>query len=110
MQAMFNGANNASLFLTIPLEDFLSSGPMFRQSQAAMCEPEELLLDFVSQDLDWDSDEEMGSAFAEACILASDHAVSKVDLCRSDVAFIKRHFAPNHGMRLVTGGWPELIA
>jgi hypothetical protein len=111
MHAQFDGANGAQLVLDIPFEDFLSTGPMFRQAQAAMCDPEDLIGDYVHEEAArYGDDDEIGQAFGEAAMLASDRAVHNVELDAADIAFVRQRFGRNRGFALVDRGIPPLVA
>ena len=93
MHAKFTAGNGRQLSLDIPLPDFLYSGVMVRQAKAAMCEPEDLLRDYVREDLAvYGDDEEVAQEFGEAVMLATDHAVTNVEIDREDLAYVRQHF------------------
>ena len=102
IQSVLNGTSACQMKLGF--EDFLYSGLMRRQSKVAMCEPEDLIMDHLPP-FDWNDDEEVSEAFAEACEEASEYEVEKVRLDDLDLAFIRRHFARPERLRLVL---PEL--
>ncbi|OGV64624.1 MAG: hypothetical protein A3K19_29805 [Lentisphaerae bacterium RIFOXYB12_FULL_65_16] len=96
MQAVFSTANGRPLNLHVRFQDFLHSPVIRRPAATAMCEPQDLIRDFVRVT---DSDpDELRDAVAEAVMLATDYAVTNVELDRSDLAFVRRHFA--HGTPL----------
>lgn len=105
MQAKFQGINGVQLTLDIPLEDFLSSGVIYRQARAAMCESgEELLRDYVCESpAFYGDDDEMAQEFGEAVMMASGDAVHGVELDDVDVAFVKQHVCGGAGLQLVPG-------
>ena len=93
MQALVQGLNGRQLVLDIALEDFLSSGLMYRQAKVAMCDSgEELLRDCVCEDAAAYGDEELAGAIADALFIASDSAVTNVQLEQADIVYIRRHF------------------
>jgi len=112
MHAQFTGANGAQLGLDIPFEDFLHSGVMRQQALVSMCEDGEgLIRDFVCEEAAaYGDDGEVGQAFGEAAMLASDQAVHNVELDETDVAFVRQRFGRNRGFALVERGIPPLVA
>ena len=111
MQALFIGVDRAQMAIEISFEDFLASGHMFRESQAAMCNPEELISDYVQEDVaQYGNDDEIGEAYAEAALLASGQTISNVELDRADIGFVRQHFGRTHGFVLMNGGIPPLAA
>jgi len=91
MKAYFNAPNSRKFELRIPFEDFLASGVMRQQALLNMCEPEDVLRDYVSPDADLDDPMELRETFAEACEMATEHAISQVRFDADDILFIRRH-------------------
>ncbi len=94
MKANFSAPNQRQFAMQMSFEDFLSSGVMRRQALLGMCEPEQIILDYVSPDMDLTSVHEIREGFAEACEQASNYALIDVELDTSDVLFIQRFLLP----------------
>jgi hypothetical protein len=77
--------------LMLPLEDFLNSGHMRSRALVTMTSPEDLLTDHLPP-FDCGDEDETKQAFAEACEVASDHALSKVRLDDGDLRFVHDKF------------------
>lgn len=92
MKAYFNAPNHRQFELQIPFEDFLVSGIMRRQALLNMCEPADVITDYLSPSADLDDPMELRETFAEACELATDHALADVQLDDQDVLFIRAQF------------------
>lgn len=111
MRALVNGVNGAQPTLDMSFEDFLSTGPVFRQAQAAMCDPEDLICDFVQEDVArYGDDDEIADAFSHAAMLATDQAVRNVELDGDDIAYVRQRFGWQRGFALVDMGIPPLVA
>ncbi|MBT7912988.1 hypothetical protein HN588_03675 [Candidatus Bathyarchaeota archaeon] len=95
MQAQITGPNRCSLELHMGLDDFIASGQMAMLSKVNLCSPEELLIDHLPEGLDWDDDQEVETAFAQACEMATQVAVSRVRLDEQDICFIREELIPN---------------
>ncbi len=92
MKAYFNAPNRRQFELQITFEDFLCSGVMRRQALLNMCEPEQVVLDYLSPSADLNDPMELRESFAEACELATDHELSDIRFDADDVRFIRHHF------------------
>ena len=92
MKAKFATVNNRQLELDIPFEDFLCSGVMRRQALLNMCEPADVISDYLSPGTDLDDPMELRESFAEACELATEHALSSVVFDENDILFIRTQF------------------
>jgi len=77
---------------------------------ANMCEPPQLIMDFVPDDVDVDDDDTLKQTFAEACELASDGQVWMVQLDREDLEFVRHRLCGNHGFRLLESSIPPSVA
>lgn len=91
MKARFETMNSRQLELNITFEDFLCSGVMRRQALQSMCEPEQVICDYLSPSADLNDPMELRETFAQACELATDHELSDIRFDTSDVLFIRRH-------------------
>lgn len=94
MKAKFETVNSRQLELNIPFEDFLCSGVMHRRALINMCQPEQVICDYLSPSADLNDPMELRESFAEACELATDHELSDIELDARDVLFIRRKFLP----------------
>ena len=108
MQAKFQGNNGVQLTLDIPLEDFLSSGVIYRQARAAMCDSGEgLLRDYVCESSAvYGDNEEMAQGFGEAVMKASGHAVQDVTLDDADLLFVRQRICGAAELQLVPCTFP----
>lgn len=95
MKANFKTVNQRQLELNIPFEDFLCSGVMRRQALMSMCDPEQVICDYLDDGIDYDNPMEVRESFAEACALATDHELTNVSLDRNDIRFIRNQFGPH---------------
>ncbi|MCK5805303.1 MAG: hypothetical protein KAI66_20910, partial [Lentisphaeria bacterium] len=100
MQAQLAAPNDSAFQFDMSLESFLASGGMSVSAKARFCSPEDLVLDHIPVDLDWEDDDELGAAFAQACQVASDDAVTHVSIANQDLRYIRGHLLPT--LRL----WP----
>jgi hypothetical protein len=110
MQALFNGLSRNPLAMDMPIGDFLATGVMRRQALANMCEPRQLVMDFVPEDMDVDDDDTLGQTFATACELASDGHVWMVALDREDLDFVRQRLHRDHGFRLLESPLIPIVA
>ncbi len=95
MKAFFQGPNRRQFALQTTFEDFLASGVMRRQALLNMCQPQDVIADYLSPSADLDDPMELRETFAEACELATEGAVSSVELDAADISFIHQLFG-NH--------------
>lgn len=94
------GSGRASQ-VDIPFEDFLSSGRLCGRAKAAMCSPDDLIVDYLPA-FDVSDADEMREAFGEACSQAVDGAIDKVRLDDDDLLFARQHFIEGRHFRLDT--------
>lgn len=95
MKAYFNAPNRRQFELRIPFEDFLTSGVMRQQALLNMCQPADVIADYLSPSADLDDPMELRETFAEACEMATDHALADVEFDDRDILFIRRQFSIN---------------
>ena len=110
MHATFDGQGGRCLALHMPLADFLSTGMIQQQARLNLCTSTDLVADRLPPGTDHGDDDELEQAVAEACEAASDYAVSAVRLESSDLLFARQRLCPDHGLRLVPAGDPQLVA
>ena len=107
MHAKFQGMNGAQL--SLPLEDFLSTGLVYGHARAAMLDSgEDLLRDYVCEDAGlYSSSEELQAAFSEALQMATDSAVSAVEFDAGDLHYIREQFS---GFRILEAELDPIVA
>lgn len=94
--------------IDMPLEEFLRSGHMVGRARAAMCSPEQLVVDYLP-DFDAGDANEVREAFSEACYQAADGGIDKIKFDRHDLRFIRNRFVRRPQFRLFTQ-WPQEAA
>lgn len=106
MHALISSGMRRNAQLDIPFEDFLSSGRMHSHARAAMCSPEELIVDYLPP-FDAGDPAEVREAFGEACYQAADGDVDKIEFDADDLRFIQDHFVRARQFRLVPSYLPD---
>lgn len=76
--------------IRMPLAEFFETPFMLRRAKTAMCEPLELLCDYLPGDPPLDDPEEFSSMVAEACENATNFALESVALDDDDVSYCSR--------------------
>jgi hypothetical protein len=106
MRALVTSRQSRGMQLEMALEDFLDSGRMACRAKAAMCSPDDLILDYLPAFDAGDADE-VREAFGEACEQAVDGEIGKVQLDDDDVLFVREHFLNDRRFRITQGWLPE---
>jgi hypothetical protein len=101
MHAHFTSGRRTIQF-DMPLEAFLAAPTLAATAKARLCCPEDLLLDCLPADLDLEDDGDLAAALEQACLLATDQAVTNVTVSPQDLQFIRQDFIP--GLRFQLAG------
>ncbi|MBT3380724.1 MAG: hypothetical protein HN742_26910 [Lentisphaerae bacterium] len=101
MNALACSERGTNAQIDIAFEDFMSSGHMHNRAKAAMCSPDDLIVDYLPA-FDVSDAAEVREAFGEACEQAVDGAIGKVRLDDEDLLFVRRHFIEGRHFRLDT--------
>jgi hypothetical protein len=83
--------------IDMAFEDFLDSGLFSGHAKAAMCTPEELVLDHLPV-FDPDDEDETQEAFCEACEQATDGEATRIRLDREDLRFVHRRLVARESL------------
>jgi len=101
MYALASSRRGRNAQIDIAFEDFLSSGHMCNRAKAAMCSPDDLIVDYLPT-FDASDADEVREAFGEACEQAVDGEIDKVQLDEEDLRFVRQHFIEGRHFRLDT--------
>jgi len=108
MLAFVSSGTRGHAQIDMALEDFLRSGHMVGRARAAMCSPEQLVVDYLPE-FDAGDANEVREAFSEACCQAADGKIDKIKFDQDDLRFIRRRFVRRPQFRLFTQ-WPQEAA
>jgi hypothetical protein len=88
--------------IDMAFEEFLDSGLFSGHAKAAMCTPEELVLDHLPV-FDPDDEDETQEAFREACEQATDGEATRVRLDRDDLRFVRSRLVARESLCIPFG-------